>query len=106
MGDAFDLANEWLFDAPDGHITRAYYTPVTGVPCWVDLMDVHVSELQFLGEVNTRSDGQLKLVRRSQVPDRPTEGATLLFGGITYRVKTAEPDEMDLNWQLDLLRTG
>lgn len=106
-GSAFDLANEWLFDTPDnGSVEATYTSSVTGQSCPVTLLDIHVSELQFMGDVDVRSQAQYKLLRKSEIPTRPVYGDTLLFGGVTYRIKSAESSELDLNWQIDLETGG
>ena len=102
----FDLANEWLFQTPGNGSVEALYTDLGGQTCTVTLLDIHVSELQFMADVDVRSDGQYKILRRSQVAVRPKPKETLAWGGVTYRIKSAEPDETDLNWLLDLERGG
>lgn len=101
-GSIFDEANNLFYDDPNMGAVLAVYTPTTGSSLTVKLMDVAVPEEQVFGDIRTRSQSAYKTMRISDVSERPKQDETLLFGGATWLIKSAEPDEENLNWMLDL----
>lgn len=99
-----ELGNEWLFETPGMGSVQAIYTNQAGAKKTVTLLDIHASELQIVGDVDLRSDAQYKLVRQSEVPTRPVRGETFEFNDFTYRLKSAESGEVNINWILDFER--
>lgn len=53
-------------------------------------------------ETRARNKGTRIDLLRSEVPIRPTEGATLVLAGVTYGVRDVEEDEEGVAWRADI----
>lgn len=105
MADAFDAAIDARFRDPNFG-RDVVYTPTVGSAATVRAIPIDPSDAVDLLGIDARKPGQGWEIRRSQLPTKPTRGATIVTDGKTYVVQAVAEREGGRVFRCDCNRTS
>ena len=104
---AFDAAMATLLADPNMGTDAEWQAAAGGA--WIGfraLLSAPADLVPGLGSASGRAIAVQATLRGADLPLPPRRGDLLRWAGTTYRVETAEPDELGLSWRLGLARTS
>lgn len=99
---AFSVGMRIMFAQPDLHIANSVYTPLSGASKSVSVIKRQEDETIRLLTTGARQSAVVFDVLVEEIPVRPANGDLLTVDTVQYRIRSAEPDELGLVWQLDV----